>query len=206
MHTYRQDAEVQDWVKSLRQRYAGMKLIVGRDKLDVIQGVRNKIQAFEAFLDKYPEYQGKVVLIQVALQTNEENEAQGGVADVVSLLNSRFSTLTYQPAVFLHTEDLTFSQYLALLTVADAFMVRPASVVPQPKLWVLPEDVRELLRSKKRKAALQRMAASLPQAATAFARLDSPAGGTVADAGEQVRLCALQRRFYLVSCLIPDHQ
>ncbi|RPD60848.1 hypothetical protein L227DRAFT_547270 [Lentinus tigrinus ALCF2SS1-6] len=121
--TKKQDPDVKEWVKSLKQRYSGMKIIVGRDKLDVIQGVRSKIQAFEAFLDKYPEYQGKVVLIQVALQTTEENEAQGGVADVVSHLNSRFSTLTYQPVVFLHTQDLTFSQYLALLTVADAFMV-----------------------------------------------------------------------------------
>jgi trehalose 6-phosphate synthase/phosphatase len=52
-----------------------MKLIVGRDKLDEVQvsaallththplihlqGVRQKIQAFEAFLDKHPEFQGK---------------------------------------------------------------------------------------------------------------------------------------------------
>ena len=63
------------------------------------------------------------MLIQVALQTTEENEAQGGVTDVVSHLNSRFSTLTYQPVVFLHTQVLTFSQYFALLTVADAFVV-----------------------------------------------------------------------------------
>ncbi|CCM06307.1 uncharacterized protein FIBRA_08558 [Fibroporia radiculosa] len=119
----KRDPLVADWVSSLRQRYAGMKIIVGRDKLDGIQGVRQKIQAFEAFLDKYPEYQGKAVLIQVALQTTEENEIQGGVADVVSHLNSRFSTLTYQPVVFLHTQDLTFSQYLALLMVADAFVV-----------------------------------------------------------------------------------
>jgi trehalose 6-phosphate synthase/phosphatase len=48
---------------------------------------------------------------------------QGSVADVVSHINSRFSTLTYQPVVFLHTQDLTFNQYLALLTVADTFMV-----------------------------------------------------------------------------------
>lgn len=100
-----------------------MTLIVGRDKLDEIQGVRHKIQAFETFLEKHPEYLGKIVLIQVALQTTEENELQGGVADLVSHLNSRFSTLTYQPIVFLHTQDLTFNQYLALLTVADAFMV-----------------------------------------------------------------------------------
>ncbi|OSX56690.1 glycosyltransferase family 20 protein [Postia placenta MAD-698-R-SB12] len=119
----KRDPEVAECMASIRQRYAGMKIIVGRDKLDGIQGVRHKIQAFEAFLDKYPEFQGKVVLIQVALQTTEENETQGGVADVVSHLNSRFSTLTYQPVVFLHTQDLTFSQYLALLTIADAFVV-----------------------------------------------------------------------------------
>ncbi|QRV75032.1 glycosyltransferase family 20 protein [Ceratobasidium sp. AG-Ba] len=45
------------------------------------------------------------------------------VFDVVSRINSKFSTLTYQPIVFLHTQDLTFSQYLALLTAADAFFV-----------------------------------------------------------------------------------
>ncbi|EAU87507.2 trehalose-phosphatase [Coprinopsis cinerea okayama7 len=108
-----EDPEVEEWVQVLKQRYAGMKLL----------GVRHKIAAFEAFLDKYPEWQGKVVLIQVALQTTESNELAGGVADFVSRINSRFSTLTYQPVVFLHTQDLTFSQYLALLTVGDAFIV-----------------------------------------------------------------------------------
>ncbi len=101
-----------------------MKLLVGRDKLDEIQGVRHKLTAFESFLVNNPSFQEKVVLIQVALQTTESNELQaGGVADLVSRINSRFSTLTYQPVVFLHTQDLTFSQYLALLVVADAFMV-----------------------------------------------------------------------------------
>ncbi|KAK2462193.1 hypothetical protein APHAL10511_005781 [Amanita phalloides] len=119
----KKEVEVQEWVQVLKQRYAGMKMIVGRDKLDEVQGVRHKILAFERFLDQHPEFQGKVVLIQVALQTTETNEFHGGVADVVSRVNSRYSTLTYQPVIFLHTQDLTFSQYLALLTVADAFIV-----------------------------------------------------------------------------------
>ncbi|EIW74943.1 glycosyltransferase family 20 protein [Coniophora puteana RWD-64-598 SS2] len=115
--------DVEYWVQLLKQRYAGMKLVVGRDKLDEIQGVRHKLEAFAHFLKKHPESQGKVVLIQVALQTTESNELAGGVSDVVARVNSQFSTLTYQPIVFLHTQDLTFSQYLALLTVADAFLV-----------------------------------------------------------------------------------
>ncbi|KAH8828196.1 alpha,alpha-trehalose-phosphate synthase [Flagelloscypha sp. PMI_526] len=119
----KQNPEVAYWVQALSQRYTGMKLIVGRDKLDAIQGVRQKIQAFESFLDHYPEFQGNVILIQVALQTTESNELQGGVAEAVASINAKYSTLTYQPVVFLHTADITFSQYVGLLTVADSFMV-----------------------------------------------------------------------------------
>ncbi|TFY74670.1 hypothetical protein EWM64_g9341, partial [Hericium alpestre] len=119
----KREPEVSHWVQVLTERYQGVKLVVGRDKLDEVQGVRHKLLAFEAFLDKHPEFHQKVVLIQVALQTTEENEAHGGVTDVVARINSRFSTLTYQPVVFLHTEDMSFAQYLALLTVADAFLV-----------------------------------------------------------------------------------
>ncbi|KZV93676.1 hypothetical protein EXIGLDRAFT_673899 [Exidia glandulosa HHB12029] len=119
----RKEPEVAEWVHVLKQRFPGMTLIVGRDKLDEVQGVRQKILAFEKFLERHAEYRGKVVLIQVALSTSEENEFHGHVADVVSRVNSRFASLTYQPIVFLHTHELTFSQYLGLLTVADAFII-----------------------------------------------------------------------------------
>ena len=39
----RREPEVAEWVNLLKQRYTGMKLIVGRDKLDEVQGVRQKI-------------------------------------------------------------------------------------------------------------------------------------------------------------------
>ncbi|KAG2078648.1 glycosyltransferase family 20 protein [Suillus decipiens] len=141
----RREPDVSYWVQLLKQRYAGMMIVVGRDKLDEIQGVKHKLEAFEVFLKKWPEYQGKVclspppppplpifpsllpirvILLQVALQTTESNElAAGGVSEIVARINSAFSTLTYQPVVFLHTQEVTFSQYLALLTVADAFLV-----------------------------------------------------------------------------------
>ncbi|KAG1875860.1 glycosyltransferase family 20-domain-containing protein [Suillus tomentosus] len=124
LREWRREPDVSYWVQLLRQRYSGMMIVVGRDKLDEIQGVRHKLEAFELFLKKWPEYQGKVILLQVALQTTKSNElAAGGVSDVVARINSAFSTLTYQPVVFLHTQEVTFSQYLALLTVADAFFV-----------------------------------------------------------------------------------
>ncbi|KAK0472525.1 alpha,alpha-trehalose-phosphate synthase [Armillaria novae-zelandiae] len=128
----RREPEVSEWIAVLKQRYAGMKLIVGRDKMDEIQGVKQKIQAFELFLQKHPEYQGKVVLIQIAIPSNAPRSPNAAtpnsaltdqILTTVSSINSRFSTLTYQPIVFLPTSDVTYSQYLALLTCADAFIV-----------------------------------------------------------------------------------
>jgi len=125
LYQKRRDPEVTEWVTNLKQRYAGVKLIVGRDKLDEVQGVRQKILAFERLLDKYPEFRDKVVLIQVALSTTSENEslASDSLSSTIARINSRFSSLSYTPVVLLHTNELNFNQYLALLTVADAFIV-----------------------------------------------------------------------------------
>lgn len=118
----RTDPEVSEWVARLRERYEGRKIVVGRDKLDSIKGVRQKLLAFEVALEEHKELVGKVVLLQVALATTEENEDVARATDVVARINNKFSSLTYQPVVFLHVHDMTFCQYLALLTVADAFL------------------------------------------------------------------------------------
>lgn len=120
---YRRSApEVDEWANSLRERYGDTKLIVARDKLDEVKGLKHKLLSFERFLQMFPAWRGKVVLIQVALATTETNEAQENISDLVTRINSRFSSLTYQPVVLLHTEPPTFSQYLGLMTAADAFI------------------------------------------------------------------------------------
>lgn len=120
----RSQPDVGRWVGVLQEKYAGKKIIVARDKLDSIKGVRQKMLAFEQFLTHHPEWQGKVILIQVALSTTEQNELQAHITDVVSRVNSKFSNIAYQPIVFLH-QDISFSQYLALLTTADAALITP---------------------------------------------------------------------------------
>ena len=115
--------DVTEWVEKLRERFAGMKVIVGRDKLDWIKGVREKLIAYEVFLERHPEWVGRVVLVQVALATVRENSEVVAVSDLVARINHKHGSLTYQPIVFLHVQEITFSQYLALLTMADAFLI-----------------------------------------------------------------------------------
>jgi trehalose 6-phosphate synthase complex regulatory subunit len=63
----RAEPDVNEWIKILKERYAGFKLVVGRDKLDEVQGVRHKLHSFEMFLEKNPDFQGKVRSIALAV-------------------------------------------------------------------------------------------------------------------------------------------
>ncbi|KAI9137124.1 glycosyltransferase family 20-domain-containing protein [Paraphysoderma sedebokerense] len=116
------DPAVSKIATALEEKYAGKKVIVGRDKLDHVKGVRHKMLAYEMFLEKNPEWVGKVVLIQVALSTSEANEVQGEVSDIVSRINSIYGSLEYSPVVYLR-KDISFTQYIALLSIADACLI-----------------------------------------------------------------------------------
>ena len=59
--------EVSTIVTTLKEKYAGKKLIIGRDKNDYVKGVRQKFLAFEMFLDKYAEWRGKVRMLLLTL-------------------------------------------------------------------------------------------------------------------------------------------
>ena len=119
---FRDSLEVNELSKFLAGKYAGKKLIVGRDKLDYVKGVRQKMLAYEMFLDQYPERRTDTILVQVALTTAEHNETHVAVTDVVSRINAKYGSIEHQPVVFLH-QDIQHSHYLALLSVADVMMI-----------------------------------------------------------------------------------
>ena len=56
----RQNDEVAAWVRTIKERYQGKRLVVARDKLDNIRGVRQKLLAYELFLNLYPKWRDTV--------------------------------------------------------------------------------------------------------------------------------------------------
>ena len=134
----REEPDVQEWIKVIQERYRGKRLIVARDKLDNVRGVRQKLLAYELFLNKYPQWRQdvcisdpnfrlsltskQVVLLQVATSTTENSELLATVSDINTRSDSVYSTLAHPPLVFLK-QDISFSQYVALLTVADVMMI-----------------------------------------------------------------------------------
>ncbi len=85
-------------VQALRELYHDKKIIVGREKLDAPKGVYNKLQAFDKFLQVYPEWRNKVVLIQVTTPALSESPTlERKVAELVSHINGAYGSLNFTP-------------------------------------------------------------------------------------------------------------
>ncbi|ABN67480.2 threalose-6-phosphate phosphatase [Scheffersomyces stipitis CBS 6054] len=110
-------------VKALKEIYTGKKIIVGRDRLDKVRGVVQKLQAFEMFLQMYPEWRDKVVLIQVSSPGYSHSaNVEKKVTELVNRINSQFGNLNYTPVLHYQIR-IEKDEYFALLRVADLALV-----------------------------------------------------------------------------------
>ncbi|KAJ5386794.1 alpha-trehalose phosphate synthase subunit [Penicillium cosmopolitanum] len=77
--------------------------------------------AYELFLNKYPRWRDNVVLVQITASVSDIPELEAQVSKIAMRINSVYSTLTHQPLVLLQ-QDISYAQFLALLSVAEIFM------------------------------------------------------------------------------------
>ncbi|KAL9160368.1 hypothetical protein ABFS82_08G194400 [Erythranthe guttata] len=118
--------QVQQHIKELKERFAGRKVMLGVDRLDMIKGIPQKILAFEKFLEENPYWRDKVVLLQIAVPTRtdvpEYQKLTSQVHEIVGRINGRFGSLTAVPIHHLD-RSLDFYALCALYAVTDVALV-----------------------------------------------------------------------------------
>jgi len=124
-----QNPVIDEKYNALKSLYEGKKIIVGRDRLDSVRGVAQKLMAFERFLENYPEWRDKVVLIQVTSPTSieEEKEDAGNkiankVSELVAKINGLYGSLGFSPVQH-YPQYLSQEEYLALLRSAHIGLI-----------------------------------------------------------------------------------
>eukprot|EP00878_Enallax_costatus_P027615 GHUV01029750.1.p1 GENE.GHUV01029750.1~~GHUV01029750.1.p1 ORF type:complete len:669 (+),score=134.14 GHUV01029750.1:399-2405(+) len=118
--------EVQMNIAKLLNRYAGRKVMLGVDRLDMIKGIPQKLLAFEKFLHEHPEWRDKVLLVQIAVPSRtdvpEYQKLRSMVHEIVGRINGAFGTLTYVPIHHLDRQ-LSFHELCALYAVTDVALI-----------------------------------------------------------------------------------
>jgi len=118
--------KVKKRIEVLANKFKGVKLIVGVDRLDYIKGVPQKLHALEVFLTEHPEWIGKIVLVQVAVPSRQDVEEYQNLRavcnELVGRINGRFGTIEFMPIHFLH-QSVNFDELTALYAVSDVCLV-----------------------------------------------------------------------------------
>ena len=102
-----QSAEVDEEMERLTDELdLGDKLVgLGIDRIDYTKGIPNRFRAFGRFLEKYPQYHGKVVFVQAGVMSRGRIGAYQQLSDQIEQLlediNGRFGRRGWQPIIYM---------------------------------------------------------------------------------------------------------
>ncbi|MDD2797039.1 MAG: bifunctional alpha,alpha-trehalose-phosphate synthase (UDP-forming)/trehalose-phosphatase [Bacteroidales bacterium] len=126
------DACTNKLVKSEKQKIkknlAHFKLIFSVDRLDYSKGLLLKLQGFENFLEKYPEWHSKVVFNMVIVPSRDNIEKyksmKNEIESTVGRINGKYSTFAWQPIIYQY-KSLSFNALIALYDISDVGLITP---------------------------------------------------------------------------------
>ncbi|MDD5747784.1 MAG: bifunctional alpha,alpha-trehalose-phosphate synthase (UDP-forming)/trehalose-phosphatase [Actinomycetota bacterium] len=114
--------------QELARNIKGARVIISIDRLDYTKGVANKLRAYAAFLDKSPEWHGRVVLAMVAAPSRTSISLYRGIRreinELVGEINGRFGNINWVP-IFYQNRAVPFNSLIALYGLGDIALVTP---------------------------------------------------------------------------------
>lgn len=124
------DPDVRAKINSYQQQkdQCGIKRVVSVERMDYVKGPLEKIKAFGEFLEEYPEYRGKVELINVCTPPSKGMKIYDKIRDQVNQavgeINGKYATLEWTPIQYFF-QSLPFDEVLTQYALADVAWITP---------------------------------------------------------------------------------
>ena len=115
-------------VAGLRAALGPRRMILGVDRLDYSKGIPERLLAFEALLERYPEWRSQICLVQVSVPSREEvpeyAELRVTVEKLVGRINGRYGEADWVPVRYLY-RSYDHRVLAQLYRLADIALVTP---------------------------------------------------------------------------------
>lgn len=119
---------VKHYREELIRDFGGCRIILSVDRLDYSKGIYHRLQGFALFLEKHPEYHGKVSLVMIIVPSrcNLDNYAglKKQIDEAVSAVNGQHALPGWTP-VHYYYRSFPFEELVALYHEADIALVTP---------------------------------------------------------------------------------
>ncbi len=105
-----------------------LKVIFSVDRLDYSKGILKRLQGFEYFLQLYPEYCGKVVLIALVVPSrigvDQYENMKKQIEELVGRINGKYGSISWTPVLYQY-KNLSLYPLSALYCRSDVALVTP---------------------------------------------------------------------------------
>lgn len=119
---------VRNKIKHLKQKFGERKLILSVDRLDYSKGILHRLQGFDLFLKRHPEYHGKVSLAMIIVPSRDKVNAYARlkkkIDETVGTLNGTYSKIDWTPVCYFY-HGFSFDELIALYHLAHIALVTP---------------------------------------------------------------------------------
>ncbi|NLN09940.1 MAG: bifunctional alpha,alpha-trehalose-phosphate synthase (UDP-forming)/trehalose-phosphatase [Methanoculleus thermophilus] len=119
---------VQKEIARIRQMYGKRKIILSFDRLDYTKGIPLRLEAFDALLEKKPEYRGAVSLVLIAVPSRTGVDSYQAlkkqIDELVGRINGKYGTTDWTPVSYFYN-FLPFDTLVAFYSAADVALVTP---------------------------------------------------------------------------------
>ncbi|MFW6117238.1 MAG: bifunctional alpha,alpha-trehalose-phosphate synthase (UDP-forming)/trehalose-phosphatase [Thermoproteota archaeon] len=120
--------EIQKEIHKIRKEMEDRKTIFSIDRLDYTKGIPQRLEAFDLFLEKYPEYREKVTLILAVSPSRTRVEQyktlKREVDELISKINGRHGTIGWTPIRYI-SRVIPFRKLAALYVTSDIALITP---------------------------------------------------------------------------------
>lgn len=112
----------------LKETFQGRRVILSIDRLDYSKGILNRLQGYESFLERNPEWRGKVILLLVVVPSrigvDQYQLIKKQIDEMVGEINGRFGNINWTPILYQY-KYFPFNQLVALYKVSDVALITP---------------------------------------------------------------------------------
>jgi glucosylglycerol-phosphate synthase len=122
------NVDVQQDISQMKDQNKGKKILLSVERLDYVKGPLEKVLAFEQFLNDYPEFHGKVELINICTPPssgmNVYDKVQHDLEQTIGRINGKYSNMDWTP-IRLFFRSLPFEEVIKYYAIADIAWITP---------------------------------------------------------------------------------
>jgi len=112
----------------LRETLGNERVVLSMDRLDYSKGIAHRLRGYDCFLERNPDWHGKVVLLLVVVPSRigveHYQEIKRQIEELVGNINGKFARIPWSPIHYQY-RSILFDPMVALYSMSDVLLVTP---------------------------------------------------------------------------------